>query len=315
MKSGCSSWERRFSLALSGGSREQLDVEVWDEEAREPGSSSEGGLAPGPGGRGAWGSMWAGESEKAKSQGRWWTPRRGSTWLSVPGASAQLRQGVQSTESEKQGQPSHQKLSSNSCSHSPQRHDCSHRYSLSACFQVRKSGHGLDPFTPTSGSSSRQKGVPVLQVELRSGWIRETSELIGGYWAPGSWTQILGLLPVSAVQPKHVLILWHLVFHAFIWPTFIGSPLCCRYLSVSIRIDGRRAPIIFIPTHFSLIPEDFHWSQRTFSLKDWKRIIIDDKYLGFPGGASGKELACQYRRCKGHQSNPWVKKMPWRRAW
>lgn len=35
-----------------GAEKEQLDVKVWDEEAREPGSSSEGGLAPGPGGWG-----------------------------------------------------------------------------------------------------------------------------------------------------------------------------------------------------------------------------------------------------------------------
>ena len=32
-------------------------------------------------------------------------------------------------------------------------------------------------------------------------------------------------------------------------------------------------------------------------------------------GASGKEPACQCRRCKRHRLNPWVRKMPWRRAW
>ena len=31
--------------------------------------------------------------------------------------------------------------------------------------------------------------------------------------------------------------------------------------------------------------------------------------------ASGKELACQYRRHKRHGFNPWVGKIPWRRAW
>ena len=33
-----------------------------------------------------------------------------------------------------------------------------------------------------------------------------------------------------------------------------------------------------------------------------------------PGGASGKEPACQRRRHKRHRSNPWVRKIPWRRA-
>ena len=36
--------------------------------------------------------------------------------------------------------------------------------------------------------------------------------------------------------------------------------------------------------------------------------------MRFPGGASGKELACQCRRCKRHRVGPWVGKIPWRRA-
>ena len=36
--------------------------------------------------------------------------------------------------------------------------------------------------------------------------------------------------------------------------------------------------------------------------------------LGFPGGASGKEPACQCRRCKRLEFDPWVRKIPWRRA-
>ena len=37
--------------------------------------------------------------------------------------------------------------------------------------------------------------------------------------------------------------------------------------------------------------------------------------LGLPDGASGKEPACQCRRCKRRGFNPWVGKIPWRRAW
>ena len=33
------------------------------------------------------------------------------------------------------------------------------------------------------------------------------------------------------------------------------------------------------------------------------------------GGASGKESTCQRRRRKRHWFNPWVRKIPWRRAW
>ena len=35
---------------------------------------------------------------------------------------------------------------------------------------------------------------------------------------------------------------------------------------------------------------------------------------GFPGGASGKGLACQCRRHKRCGFNPWLRKIPWRRA-
>ena len=37
--------------------------------------------------------------------------------------------------------------------------------------------------------------------------------------------------------------------------------------------------------------------------------------MGFPGGTSGKEPTCQCRRHKSHGFNPWVRKIPWRRAW
>ena len=36
--------------------------------------------------------------------------------------------------------------------------------------------------------------------------------------------------------------------------------------------------------------------------------------MGFPGGASGKEPTCQYRRCKRRRIDPWVRKIPWRRT-
>ena len=38
-------------------------------------------------------------------------------------------------------------------------------------------------------------------------------------------------------------------------------------------------------------------------------------FPGFPGGASGKEPASQYRRLKRLRFEPWVGKIPWRRKW
>ena len=36
---------------------------------------------------------------------------------------------------------------------------------------------------------------------------------------------------------------------------------------------------------------------------------------GFPDGVSGKEPTCQCKRYKRRGFNPWVRKIPWRRAW
>ena len=36
---------------------------------------------------------------------------------------------------------------------------------------------------------------------------------------------------------------------------------------------------------------------------------------GFPGGASGKELACQSRKLKRLEFNLRVEQIPWRREW
>jgi len=43
--------------------------------------------------------------------------------------------------------------------------------------------------------------------------------------------------------------------------------------------------------------------------------LICDVEQSLPGDATGKEFACQHRRCEGLEFDPWVRKIPWRRAW
>ena len=38
-------------------------------------------------------------------------------------------------------------------------------------------------------------------------------------------------------------------------------------------------------------------------------------FLGFSGGASGKEPGCQCRRLKTRRFDPWLGKVPWRKKW
>ena len=49
-------------------------------------------------------------------------------------------------------------------------------------------------------------------------------------------------------------------------------------------------------------------------LKPWRQMRFTQECLGFRGGASGKEPACQCRRHKKHRFNPLVGKISWRRA-
>ena len=46
-----------------------------------------------------------------------------------------------------------------------------------------------------------------------------------------------------------------------------------------------------------------------------KGINANIGLMGFPGGLSGKESACHCKRLKKLGFDPWVEKIPWRRAW
>jgi len=49
----------------------------------------------------------------------------------------------------------------------------------------------------------------------------------------------------------------------------------------------------------------------------WKEFILSLSCCssGLTKWCSGKESACQRRRCKKHEFHPWVGKIPWNRKW
>ena len=47
----------------------------------------------------------------------------------------------------------------------------------------------------------------------------------------------------------------------------------------------------------------------------WLSSSSNIMYQGFPGGSTGKEHTCQWRKSKILRFNIWVKKIPWRRKW
>ena len=58
----------------------------------------------------------------------------------------------------------------------------------------------------------------------------------------------------------------------------------------------------------------FQWSQTSNVAKIQMFIPNSETSAGFPGGTSGKETAFQCRKHKRCGFNPWVEKIPWRRA-
>ena len=70
-------------------------------------------------------------------------------------------------------------------------------------------------------------------------------------------------------------------------------------------------------TDYKLLPLPLTWEFWSYAkLLPWGSQISVFAYFleGFPGDTSGKVPACQCRRCKRCGFNPWVGKIPWRRA-
>ena len=53
---------------------------------------------------------------------------------------------------------------------------------------------------------------------------------------------------------------------------------------------------------------------KSLSMSSWVNLLLK-MYMGVPGGASGKEPTCRCRRHKRHGFDPWIRKIPWIRAW
>ena len=65
--------------------------------------------------------------------------------------------------------------------------------------------------------------------------------------------------------------------------------------------------------YFGLVPFDTIRHEQVTWLSLLRSLIWT--MFGFPGRASGKEPACPCRRHKRCRLDPWVGKIPWRKAW
>ena len=97
---------------------------------------------------------------------------------------------------------------------------------------------------------------------------------------------------------------WYLTILLFLNAVIISSNIFVLlsmrlqlYIFYKFYIDIQTLKLLFLKLFFSLCFcwFNFHWE--------------------FPGGADGIEPTCQYRRYKRCEFNPWVRKIPWRKAW
>ena len=112
--------------------------------------------------------------------------------------------------------------------------------------------------------------------------------------------------------------------------THLKRPWCWERLKAGGEGDHRGWDgWIASPTRWTWVwvnSESWWWTGRPGMLRfmglqraghDWAAELNWTELLntGFPGCASGKEPACQCRRHKRCRFDPWVRKIPWRRAW
>ena len=71
---------------------------------------------------------------------------------------------------------------------------------------------------------------------------------------------------------------------------------------------------VYLENEIGEIREYFSFHLLSQKRKLAKCLNAVKESLGFPGGAGGKESACQCRRCKSLGFYPWVGNIPWRRA-
>ena len=90
--------------------------------------------------------------------------------------------------------------------------------------------------------------------------------------------------------------------HGDISSLWLAETLVTWFVTWLIAVNSPFTKILYID--FPPLPI---WS----SLSELSEMLS----LGFPGGSASKESACQWRRCKRHGFDPWIRKIPWRRKW
>ena len=161
------------------------------------------------------------------------------------------------------------------------------------------------------------------------------------HWPPAVPTSFLGLpVPAGSTHELHTQALWSEMHSPSCHPPLSSWLTSClpSFLSIFTKMSPSEwsspiklhktitlvlalPPLIscFIWLHsifFCLM--SFYFLARVIIFRLVTYNIIHMKVrtaLGFPDGTSGKELACQRMRHRRLEFDPWVRKIPWGRAW
>ena len=131
-------------------------------------------------------------------------------------------------------------------------------------------------------------------------------------------------------QLRFILRCWlfpdHLLYYLILFTTAVTTSGCMLYAYSFVRFITCtfsfgykfKVPVLFPAPRVFLVQG---WLSVQLWMNEWIPAIICPMniyapYLhGLPWWLSGKEPACQRRRHKSSRFDPWVGKIPWRRAW
>ena len=85
-------------------------------------------------------------------------------------------------------------------------------------------------------------------------------------------------------------------------------------LHPNIKVFGSSCWKMFLLYYSTVFRDVLLWAVAIFGIPScifWVNSTVN--FMGFPGGASGKESTCQRRRCKRRGLNPCVRKISWSR--
>ena len=114
----------------------------------------------------------------------------------------------------------------------------------------------------------------------------------------------------------------HIVFHLKNYWSIVDLQCCVSFSWIAKWVSYKYTWIHSLLFFFKILPPyKSLQSIEASSLKDtWKVLEGTDHdlpcgTLGFPWWLSGKESTCQCRRHRRLEFDPWIRKLPWRRAW